>query len=146
MADEIITSQELLEHVRTLADDLDVYVWICVTCPGDFGTAVLARDDIRTIMLTELPDSTTMYLIALHELGHHAEGWSKLKLDREAYAWRWAIEQSLIPLGQKEWARIESALSSYADDRRYKHTPAFTELWKEAEAHARPEGDIARAA
>jgi hypothetical protein len=137
-----VTGQELFEHVRTLAADHDVLMWICATCQdaGEaYGEAIsLTGWDNPLVVLTQLPDTPEAYLVALHELGHHADPcWTKgLRLDREVYAWRWAIATSLIPFFAPEWTFIRDALRSYAADRRYKLTPDFECLLAEAERNA----------
>lgn len=142
---EIVTSQELLEHVHALAAELDVSLWACMSCPGGYGEAVffVAPAELRIIAITALPDTVPMYLIALHELGHHADpaqfgkvGRSRA-LDREVFAWRWALEHSLVDPGREGWRAIRDALRSYTHDRRFKQTPAFIELLEEAETNVR---------
>lgn len=136
---EIITGEELFRHIRELAEDLEAAVWVCLSCRGDYGEAH-SGDDIRVVALTEVPDEPLMYLIALHELGHMADPrMDALTLDREAFAWRWAVEHSIVPVGRREWARITESLRSYARDGRFKQTPDFLELLKEAETNARYE-------
>lgn len=129
-----MTGQELHEHVRRLARDLDALIWVCANC----DTRVLygrVTDD-RHVFLTKPPTDVDGYLVALHELGHLvAHEWNprNLRLDEEAAAWRWAIEQALIPMTPDAWESIRWRLQSYANDRRFKRTPAFEALLREAE-------------
>ena len=132
-----MTGQELFEHVRTLARDLDAKVWVCTTCPAVDPQGRVT--DSRDVFLVLPPDEPTTYLLALHELGHLAsvEGWGKVvRLQEEADAWRWALEQSLIDPPAEAWAYVAWALRSYARDRRYKRTPDFDRLLEEAERNA----------
>lgn len=140
-----MTGQELYEHVRELARDLDVMLWICLggNCPPWYGGgwATVTELGHMAVFITQVPDEPVSYFTALHELGHHADpDWGKNpKLDRETYAWRWAISQSLIEPGPEVWASILEALQTYGSDRRYRRTPAFKSLLEEAERnnHAR---------
>jgi len=125
------TGQELLEHVQRLGRDLDVPVWTCLNCKTVGGEAVEV-DGARYITVSQIPDTVIPYQIALHELGHHADpaGFKGLRLDREAWAWRWALEHALIDL---DWTDLYTRLTSYIADRRFKRTPDFDRLVAEAE-------------
>jgi hypothetical protein len=131
-----VTGQELYEHVQELARDLDVEVWICATARGWNGEARLSSDGQRIIFLSGVPDEPGMYLVALHELGHHAssmKGWRRgYRLDREAAAWQWAIENMPCEPGPDEWAFIRAGLMTYAEDGRFKQTDAFLDLLDQA--------------
>jgi hypothetical protein len=142
-----VTGQELLEHIQSLAEELDSPVWICLGCErGEkdpdywyvYGEAIRFGNDNPFIVMTETPDEPIPYLIALHELGHHADQlWGKgLRLDREVFAWCWALEHSLVPTGPRAWGRIARSLRSYAQDKRYKRTDNFERLLAEAEWNA----------
>lgn len=145
-----MTGQELFEHVRELADDLDTVVWVCGNC-GDAVSAMEATTQGSAVFLATIPDTPTPYLVALHELGHAAKlhGYSRVtkvdgtvirptstRLAREAEAWRWALENSLIEPGPEEWAQILWRLRTYDRDRRYKRDPDFDSLLREAERKA----------
>lgn len=136
-----MTSQELFEHVQQLARDLGVRLWVCMTCErgrwGVDGEAVEQGDD-RWITISELPDTPEAYLVALHELGHHADPcWGKgLRLDREAFAWRYARVASRIPMTPDLWRMIANKLATYGIDRRFKRTEAFDSLLTEAVSHS----------
>jgi hypothetical protein len=129
----------LLEHVVELAIDMGVRVWVALECTEAWGLA--EEYDMAgarpAVWLGRLPIEPVPYFIALHELGHHADpaGWgrrAKLALDREAYAWRWALAEARVPADKAVWADILDALSSYARNRRYKLTPDFNDLLEDA--------------
>lgn len=141
---EIVTSEELLEDIRRHATDLDVPVFVCVNCDGLQGAAMLGNadgDPEGLIVISATPDTLPVYLIALHELGHRADPHfnRRLKLDREVFAWRWALEHALIDPGPEGWAVIRHGLESYTIDRRHRQTPAFLTLLEEARTNARYE-------
>lgn len=59
--------------------------------------------------------SQVTYLIALHELGHLIAPGNrgKKQLEREAHAWRWAFDRSLVAPTPHTCKRIFDYLSSY---------------------------------
>ena len=128
-----------LEHIRTLAADLGVTVFVCLNCeePVQWGLATMGNDDEPVVFLGALPDDLGTYLVALHELGHHADpDWGRgLKLDREAYAWQWAMQQFTDAIGYhaSKWVAaadvIRHHLDLYRRDRRYRRTPTFEALY-----------------
>ena len=137
----VSSGQELYEHVRQLARDIGVRVWVCLGCTGAWAFAQPAGFlGIPTVYLAQTPDEPVPYFTALHELGHHADPdflrRGRLRLDAEAFAWRWAVEHGLHPPGPEVWADIAEALHSYGNDRRYRRTPDFERLLEEAERNA----------
>lgn len=125
------------EHVRKLADEHDVLVWICENCEGEPYGEAFERGYIH---LTQAPEhSREAYLVALHELGHFAGviPWSGLRLDHEASAWIWAVENARLRMRPADWAVVEASLESYTKDRRYRHTELFTELLEDVRSRAR---------
>lgn len=123
----------MYEHVQQLARDLDVKVWVCIGCDGEpYGETVWHIEDgvvtSRLVTLTTTPDTLESYLVALHELGHIATGRMKYRLDSEAEAWWWALRTMQAPPALGVWAVVYDRLSSYAVDRRFKHTTEFTRL------------------
>lgn len=117
---------ELGEHVEELARSLGVIVI------PDWAGAIHADTEIRggagelrledgeiqpVIWVSAPPDSAEAYLLALHELGHHARGIATglpLSWSEEA-AWDWAEAQSLIPVTPRLRDFIERRLDSYRD-------------------------------
>ncbi len=58
------------------------------------------------------------YFLALHEIGHLiGEGRSAPKLEMEANAWMWALENSMRPPTKSVRAKIRRSLHSYYDAR-----------------------------
>lgn len=55
-----------------------------------------AKVRLRTIKHQPIVDNEMAYFVALHELGHVAIGMKQPRLDREAAAWIWALENSAI--------------------------------------------------
>lgn len=82
--------------------------------------------------------SHAAYLVALHELGHvGTDKDSKLMLEREALAWRWAVDRALEGPTAEGWRYIASALRSYTICWRCKPSTNFDRLLKQAERRAR---------
>lgn len=118
----------LHSNILHLAHEHDVEVWTCQNCTDDvYGEAIESE---RIIRVNRPINDEASYLVALHELGHHAgtHSWGSLKLDQEASAWLWAIDQSIIRLRPEDWQVILESLESYARDRRFKQTQLFTDL------------------
>lgn len=131
---------DLYEHVRQLAREYDVELWVCETCPDHEVEGEAYLNGHRAVFLTQAPDTPEAYLVALHELGHHAaHPWGRGRvLDHEAAAWRWAIEQATIPLGPDEWRVIYQRLKSWKADRRYRQTYEYLLLLDEAASRTLP--------
>jgi hypothetical protein len=134
-----VTGQELYEHVRELARSLDVQVWICATCDHlEGGPAGAAEHTRHVITLSHSPDEPLAYLVALHELGHHADPRPFGKggiLSREEFAWRWALERALVPPSPEVWGRIAYHLRSYGELRK-RWPRTFRSLLEQAERSA----------
>jgi hypothetical protein len=115
---------ELGEHVEALAKELGVFIippWVGSFAEADEFPAGAAGhiemgEDLGApiIWVSEEPTTAEPYLIALHELGHHATGTQGLAdIVGEALAWQWAEEMSLIPITPHLRAFIERRLESY---------------------------------
>lgn len=55
-----------------------------------------AKVRLRHIQHPPIRDDEMAYFVALHEIGHVAIGMKQPRLEREAAAWEWALENSLI--------------------------------------------------
>jgi len=126
-------SADLQAHIERLAQDLDVELWLLINGDPDLDPYGEAVSDPRVVKITHAPTTLAPYMVALHELGHHAShAWTGKTLPRlecEALAWNWAIENSLI---EPDWNLIYARLAAYgrlADtNRRFKRTQSFTDL------------------
>ncbi len=108
-----------------------------------FGMAHVASElgiTYGVIITAHPPDhSREAYLVAMHELGHlyqqrTKDGWktepdSLTDADHEAYAWRWALDRSIITPTAEELADIIERLESY-------RSKAWEALLQELEALA----------
>jgi len=59
---------------------------------------------------------TGSYYIALHEVGHivgKRQGYAIRRLDKEAYAWQWALDNALCPPDARAARSIGTGLHSY---------------------------------
>lgn len=64
------------------------------------------------------------YLIAMHELGHHVlapeQNWMFFdewtEVEEEAQVWRWAIENSAIPVTQEMYEQAKAGLATYEQE------------------------------
>lgn len=135
---------EFEKHVIELAYEHHIQVWVGFALPGvgddPYGEAIWNRADLdnRCVVLTRPPDDAASYLVALHEFGHFLEpraryfGGSRRTRDREAYAWRWAIDNSRIPV---PWSHVAENLQTY-DIPRLRPSAEFDALLGEALARA----------
>ena len=126
---------DLHEHIRQLARDLDVRVWVCENCsPSDYSEGECEPE--RQVFLVEPPTRPSAYLTALHELGHIAGHPCRMRSlrDAEAMAWIWAINESRIPLRWQDWAMIAWKLGSYRG--RGRQPKLYRELLEEARTRA----------
>lgn len=121
----------LADHVEELAQELGVIVippWVvslseeCDLAPcGAAGFLSFADEHgggLPVIWVSEEPHTAEPYLVALHELGHHATpepGPCSSELEREERAWLWAEQQSVVPITPRLRAFIERRLDSYRD-------------------------------
>ncbi|MCZ2111327.1 MAG: hypothetical protein LC118_17450 [Dehalococcoidia bacterium] len=134
---------DYLDHVRQLAQDSGIRVWVNLDSTTEWGMSALDGDGDPIVFLGMMPDTLEGYLIALHELGHHHDpDWGKpTKLDREAHAWRWALKHQLLPHGwgtpPEAWEIILKHISEYVRDGRFRRTPAFENLLADAERAAK---------
>lgn len=119
----------LAEHAEELARDLDVIVipdWAGAIhadteLRGGAGELRLEGGDTQPVIWVSAPlDTAEPYLLALHEMGHHAnptldaEGTQEpSRLQAEELAWAWAEGMSLIPITPHLRAFIERRLDSY---------------------------------
>lgn len=118
---------DLNAHVEALARELGVLIippWVGSLAEDvvDFpaGAAGFIEFEGETgspiIWVSEEPTTAKAYLVALHELGHHATGTGGLAdIIGEALAWEWATTKSLIPITPRLRAFIERRLDSYRD-------------------------------
>lgn len=81
----------LAEHIRALAAAHHVVV---DEQPGARGRAWRHRREIRVAPVR----GVTSYFVALHELGHLVgRGRSGRRLEQETTAWRWALDEAIVP-------------------------------------------------
>lgn len=94
---------DLADHIAELAEELGVLIWDewegdCEDVPcGAAGTLTLGGDTQPVILLSDPPITPESYLVALHELGHHATR-DEDEFNRELRAWLWAVEHARIDL------------------------------------------------
>lgn len=112
--------QSLYEHFLTLLDAIPGIRWGVEEDWNGVDPSVLQYESVLgevtiTLMLTHSPDTPTAYLTALHELGHlmTLDGVARTDPDREAAAWRWAIDHSIQTIGPDEREFILSCLGTY---------------------------------
>lgn len=115
-------------HIEGLAEQLGVTILPyggdfltedCVDLPcGAAGELILHEESLPIIWVSEEPVTAEAYLVALHELGHHAP--SEIQTDdlyiREQVAWSWAYLKSIIELDESHQAFIASRLETYVRD------------------------------
>ncbi len=145
------SGQELLDHVYSLAEELDVAVFearcpdcefmpagmMLVTDVKSIGPNLveLSSKCLTLIGVTEPPTTPLAYLIALHELGHAATARTRTGCEKimstqksEYLAWDWALEHSLFEPSQEHLAAIAARIRTYTDDRRLKPYEPLLEL------------------
>lgn len=141
------SARRLREHVRDLAKEMNVTV-VHVGDQGEpsicWGQALqhpyFMERDRRVILLSHKPTTPMTYLLAMHELGHCAPGagWSAdLMLDREAGAWEWAIENSILPAAlTAHYAR--QYMLDYRAAERLARSERFERLYRKVTRASRP--------
>lgn len=125
-----MSDESLAAHVEELAQELGIVVipsWVgslvddCTDLPcGAAGRMELEDGDesFPVIWVSDDPVTAKPYLVALHELGHHATAHLATEQDeltREHLAWQWAEARSLIPITPRLGAFIARRLNSYRD-------------------------------
>ena len=123
---------DLEEHVRQLARDLGFDVFVLLNKDEDDTWGGEADCDEGAVLVVDPPRTPRAYLTVLHELGHLAEGCSGRRLDREANAWIFAINASIMPLGPDEWQLVADSLGSYESCTRCKPSELHADLLAEA--------------
>lgn len=99
----------MLDHLQTLADDLDVELQFR---PATEET--IARLHIRERMI-ELPPIRTRrdYFSGLHEFGHLVVGITGIALYDEATANLWALDHAAVEPTMTVWHQIDGCLADY---------------------------------
>jgi hypothetical protein len=127
-----MSAAALGEHVEDLAAKLGVVIipsWVGSFAEADEFPAGAAgfieigdEQGAPIIWVSEDPTSAEPYLVALHELGHHANPPLDLdgtetpsRLQAEELAWAWAEGVSVIPITPRLRKFIERRLNSYRD-------------------------------
>lgn len=133
----------LAEHAASLAKQLGVDLWVCMTCAtreDDVAGEANKGDSGHSLafITRTLDDDPMAYLTALHELGHHAHAkWDRRPRQLEEYlAWAWALKHAEVELTPCVWGEIAWRIRSYTNDRRYKPIPELHSLLAEAERNA----------
>jgi hypothetical protein len=118
-------SYELSEHVEELAREMGVVIippWVGSFDEADeFPAGAAGHIEIGgesgppIIWVSEEPTSAEAYLVALHELGHHATTEDDFGT-AEDNAWWWAEGKSRIPITPHLRAFIDRRLDSYRDN------------------------------
>lgn len=113
------------DHIEDLAEQLGVTILPyggdfltedCVDLPcGAAGELLLLDESLPIIWISEPPVTAAAYLVALHELGHHAIPATGDEFQRESWAWNWATTKSIIKLDETHQAFIDSRLETYFD-------------------------------
>ena len=140
------SARRLREHVRDLAKNMGVTVVYVGSLGGVWGQAQVHPGDIyeqkrkRLVLLSHRPVTPMTYMVALHELGHcvPGDGWSAdLTLDREAAAWEWAIEQSILA---KELSshHARNFLRPYREKRDLSRSEYFERVYTRVTRNSRP--------
>jgi hypothetical protein len=126
-------SYELGEHVEELARELGIIIippWVgslaeeATDLPAGAAGEMALEDGggFPVIWVSEEPTNARAYLVALHELGHHATAGKPVMnrltghvIEGEERAWLWAESKSLIPINAHLRTFIERRLDSYRD-------------------------------
>lgn len=118
-----MTTKQLANHILSLLMQHAIAVtWV-------EGTKGLAWVKTRRVRLRPIKTQTT-YAVALHEIGHIVGDQPKTKLDREAAAWEWAMQNALV-WTQVTHTKMQRCLQSYMDAaqrKRYRPSPRANRL------------------
>lgn len=72
----------------------------------------VAGQKVQRIIIRPIRGRSSYYT-ALHELGHHLAKRPARRLDQEVVAWRWALENAIVPPTPGVWKLIARCLDSY---------------------------------
>ena len=98
---------ELTDHIQRLCRQHDVHISERKAGGG------WARKRARTISIRPVKTERT-YIIALHEIGHIiGNNRSGRRLEQEAAAWDFVLEQATLPLSHASYAFMLRCLNSY---------------------------------
>lgn len=128
MRSMIAHTQDFSSHIEALCREHGIQILV------RNGSGGRAHSDGRKISIP-LVKSEVTYWLALHEIGHLVEPGAiasrKLRLTEEGLAWKWALNNSLIPCSDVGRRKIYSCISSY-----------LRRTQRSAYMKAPPEGDI----
>jgi hypothetical protein len=113
------------QHIRQLCQELDIKR---VIAPGRGRAKVVTRTIQHPPIRTEMA-----YFVALHEIGHIVVGLEGKRLEREAKAWRWALENALVVPHFSTRQRICACLVRYlwrAQVRGWAIPPSTADYWR----------------
>jgi hypothetical protein len=141
------SARRMREHVRDLAKDMG----ITVVHVGDQGEAHIVWGQAishpyyterkrRVVLLSHRPVTPMTYMVALHELGHcvPGDGWSHEQMqEREAAAWEWAIENSILPLSLSSH-HARSFMIGYRRQEHLARSERFERLYVRVTRNSRP--------
>jgi hypothetical protein len=97
------------EHVKRLC----VQNGIRVREIKSYNARAYSGRGVRAIAIHPVKTEVT-YIVALHEIGHLiGPNRSGRRLEKEAAAWEFVIEQSIVPLSSPSYRRMRKALDSY---------------------------------
>lgn len=91
-----------------------------------------AKVATRKIQHAPLGRDQMAYLVALHEIGHIVVGMKYPRLEREALAWEWALENSIVEPSYQTRQRICACLVHYlyrAKENGWKHPASDSTFW-----------------
>lgn len=135
-----MTSDDRVRHLAELEDEFNVVVLFHRELDGCAlevcGVFRWMDDNFGVAVVSDNPaENEIAYLIALHEVGHavvqrRKKRWTRL--EEEAAAWRFAIEEARMDLRPEHWDFIRRALKNDLTE----YTGDHAELLKEAEANA----------
>jgi hypothetical protein len=105
------------DHLRRHIDQLCLEHDIQIRERRRSGGVAIKRQ--RVVSIRPVKTERT-YIIALHEIGHIVgRNRSGRRLEQEAAAWDYVIEQSIVPLSTASYEFMEKALLSYLNRARF---------------------------
>lgn len=94
------------QHIRKLCEELEIRR---IVKPGRGR----ARVSVRIIRHPPIGSDPMAYFVALHEIGHVVIGLQGTRLEREALAWQYALDNSIAPIHYSIRQRICALLIRY---------------------------------
>jgi hypothetical protein len=122
------------EHIEQLAREAGAPIYYSGT-RYNMGANILDRELYLAPWDGDVPESE-LYWVSLHELGHLATTEPRLfqktwqRIEDEALAWVWALDNSAFPVDQAAESSIAWGITDYMRNREFRPSDALRRLYE----------------